>query len=70
MVIVSAALICNVIRVLPTVWMFDNYAAYAQPFHDYAGWAMLPVAFLMLYGIIKLLQWAMIPVTRYTLASQ
>jgi hypothetical protein len=41
-----------------------------QMFHDYSGWLMLPIAFLMLYGIIGILKWAMIPVTKYTLASQ
>ena len=35
-----------------------------------SGWAMVPIGFLMLLGIIKLLRWAMIPVMRYTLASQ
>jgi exosortase len=66
-----AAIVCNVARVLPTVLMI-GYAtpATAARFHEYAGWLMLPVAFLLLYGIIGLLKWAMIPVTRYTLASQ
>jgi exosortase len=66
-----AAIVCNVARVLPTVLMI-GYAspATAERFHEYAGWLMLPVAFLLLYGIIGLLKWAMIPVTRYTLASQ
>lgn len=30
---------------------------------------MLPIALLMLLGVIRLLRWAMIPVMRYTLAS-
>jgi len=66
-----AAIACNVARVLPTVWMI-GYASQqtAERFHAYAGWLMLPLAFAMLYGIIQLLKWAMIPVTRYTLASQ
>ena len=33
-------------------------------FHDYSGWLMLPIAFLILLGIIKMLRWAMIPVMR------
>jgi exosortase len=66
-----AAIFCNVIRILPTVWLYGNATEkIAEQFHDYAGWIMLPIAFAMLYGIIKLLRWAMIPVTRYTLASQ
>jgi exosortase len=65
-----AAIFCNVLRVPPTIWMFGYEPKYAASFHSYSGWAMLPLAFLMLYGIIKLLEWAMIPVTEYPLASQ
>jgi exosortase len=65
-----AALFCNVIRVPATVWVYGYEPRLFDVFHRYAGWAMLPLAFLILYGIIKTLQWAMIPVTQYTLASQ
>ncbi len=66
-----AAIVCNVLRILPTVWLYGNASEQvAGKFHDYAGWIMLPVAFVLLLGIIKLLKWAMIPVTRYTLAGQ
>jgi len=66
-----AAIFCNLLRILPTVWLY-GYASQrlADRFHDYSGWLMLPVAFLMLYCIIKLLQWAMIPLTEYPLAGQ
>jgi exosortase/archaeosortase family protein len=65
-----AAIFCNVVRVIPTIWMYGYEPDYAATFHTYAGWAMLPLAFGMLYGLIKTLQWAMIPVNEYTLASQ
>ncbi len=65
-----AAIFCNVVRVIPTIWMYGYEPQYAPTFHTYAGWAMLPLAFGMLYGLIKTLQWAMIPVNEYTLASQ
>jgi exosortase len=65
-----AAIFCNVVRVIPTIWMYGYEPDYAPTFHTYAGWAMLPLAFGMLYGLIKTLQWAMIPVNEYTLASQ
>ncbi len=66
-----AAIFCNVVRILPTIWLY-GYASpsFADAFHEYSGWAMVPIAFLMLLSIIKLLKWAMIPVMRYTLASQ
>jgi exosortase len=65
-----AAIFCNVVRVIPTIWMFGYEPQYALTFHKCAGFAMLPLAFGMLYGLIKTLQWAMIPVNEYTLASQ
>lgn len=65
-----AAIGCNVLRILPTIWLYGNASdRVAQAFHDYSGWPMLPLSFLLLMGIIKLLRWAMIPVMRYTLAS-
>lgn len=65
-----AAIACNVLRILPTIWLYGNASdRVAQAFHDYSGWPMLPLSFLLLMGIIKLLRWAMIPVMRYTLAS-
>jgi exosortase/archaeosortase family protein len=61
---------CNVLRILPTAW-FYGYASkqFADDFHWWAGWAMVPVAFIILLGIINVLRWAMLPVMRYTLAS-
>jgi exosortase len=66
-----AALICNILRTVPTIWLYGNYPQnIADEFHNWSGWAMLPVAFLMLYAIIRLLKWAGVPVVRYPLASQ
>ena len=33
-----------------------------------AGWLMLPIAFLLLMGIVRLLRWALLPETVFTLA--
>jgi len=72
-----SALLCNIIRMVPTVWLYGfsgtdilgyDAGAIADQFHDYAGWGMLIIAFLFLMGIIKILQWALIPVTPYMLA--
>jgi exosortase len=66
-----AAIACNVPRILATAMVYGYFTPQTgQMFHDYSGWLMLPIAFLMLYGIIWILKWAMIPVTKYTLASQ
>ena len=63
------AVVCNVVRLIPTVWMYGYCKLEtANRFHDISGWLMPPVAFLILLGIVRLLRWAMVPVTRFTLA--
>jgi exosortase/archaeosortase family protein len=59
-----------VLRILPTAW-FYGYSSkdFAEQFHNAAGWAMVPLAFIVLLGFLKILRWAMLPVMRYTLAS-
>lgn len=58
-----AAVVCNVIRVVPTVWLYGQYPDSAGPiFHTFAGWAMLAVAFLLLMGFVRMLRWAEVPV--------
>ncbi|HZK80210.1 MAG TPA: exosortase/archaeosortase family protein [Humisphaera sp.] len=65
-----ATIFCNVVRILPTIWIYGYYEPrIGEIFHNYSGWLMLPISFLMLLGLIKVLRWAMIPVMRYTLAS-
>ena len=65
-----AAILCNLFRILPTVWLYGNAPRHiARAFHDYSGMLMLPIALLLLLGIIRLLRWALIPEMRYTLAT-
>jgi exosortase len=64
-----AAILCNVARILPTVWLYGHSRQAGEVFHNYSGWLMLPISFLILLGIIAALRWAMVPVMRYTLAS-
>lgn len=65
------AIVCNVIRLAPTVWLYGHAErSTADVFHDLSGWAMLPVAFFLLLGIIRALSWALIPVNRFNLAYQ
>ncbi len=66
-----AAIMCNVIRLIPTVLLYGySTDKIAGQFHDISGWLMLPIAFGLLLGIIRLLRWALIPVNRFTLAYQ
>jgi exosortase len=64
-----AAILCNVIRLVPTVYVYGYYSSgFADDFHVVSGWAMLFVAFFMLMGTLRVLRWALIPVYQFTLA--
>jgi exosortase len=64
------AIFCNVLRILPTVWLYGYHSKSAgDTFHEWSGWPMLPISFVILLAIIMTLRWAMIPVMKYTLAS-
>lgn len=67
----AAALACNVVRLIPTVLLY-GFAPHdlADTFHDLSGWLMLPLAFVLLLGILRAVRWALIPVNRYNLAYQ
>jgi exosortase len=56
----------NVVRLVPTM-LFFGYTSHAtaEMFHDASGWAMLPIAFLLLMGVLRLLRWACVPVMAY-----
>lgn len=63
------AIVANVVRLVPTVWAYGRFSPeVAEKLHDAAGWVMLVVAFLALAGIVRVLRWAMIPVSRFNLA--
>lgn len=66
-----AAIFCNVVRLIPTVWLY-GYSSHgvADGFHGISGWIMLPLAFVLLLGIVRLLRWALIPVAKFNLAYQ
>lgn len=66
-----AAIVCNVIRLIPTIWLYGfSSKRFADLFHDWSGWIMLPIAFMLLLGVIQTLRWALVPVARFNLASQ
>jgi hypothetical protein len=46
--------------------MFGHASARtADAFHEVAGWAMLIIAFGTLLGVVRLLEWAMLPVALF-----
>ena len=52
-----AAILCNLIRILPTVWVYGSRSeSFADRFHLYSGWLMLVVALLILLGILRIIK--------------
>lgn len=63
------AVVFNVIRLVPTVWVYAFVSqAAGDRMHAIGGWLMLPLAFVTMLGTLRLLRWAVLPVYRYTLA--
>ncbi len=65
------ALLVNVVRLIPTS-LFFGYSSveYAQMFHDLSGWVMLPIALLMLIGVLRLIRWVELPVMSFRLMTR
>jgi exosortase len=64
------AAVFNVLRLVPTVWVFGTFSRpTAETFHDVTGWIMLITAFFTLIGFLRLLRWAMLPVTHFRLVD-
>lgn len=57
------AIVCNVVRLVPTALAYAYESAQdAERFHDVAGWLMLPLAIVMLLGLIRFMRWLDLPV--------
>ncbi len=62
---------CNVLRTVPLVWTYANRSREEfEWLHTYSSWMMLPLAFLLLLGVVRALRWFDVPVDRYRLAAQ
>jgi len=65
-----SAILCNIVRIVPNALVFGYGSKEVGNFvHDHGGWLMLPISFLILLGVIRLLRWAMVPVMKYSLAA-
>ncbi len=63
------ALTCNIMRLVLTSIVYGfSTQQFADSFHWYSGLAMIPMALIMLFGIIKLLTWLDVPCMRWRLA--
>jgi exosortase len=57
------ALLCNIIRLVPTGLAYAySSESLAIELHDVAGWLMLPVAIVMLFGLVRFMRWLDLPV--------
>ena len=64
------AAVCNIVRLVPTVWVYEHFSTKtADTFHDITGWVMLLAAFLTMMGFLRLLRWAMVPITHFKLVD-
>lgn len=63
------AVLCNIIRTVGAVWVYARYHESADLFNAVSGWVMLLVSFGLLLGILRLMRWALVPVTRFTLVN-
>ena len=65
-----SALVCNVVRLVPTVWLYGHdKAGLASTFHTVSGWVMVLLAYLLLLGVLRAMIWAMVPVRDFSLAT-
>ena len=63
------AIVFNVIRLVPVVWAYGAFSPeFASDLHDVSAWIMLPIAFMSLLGLMRLLRWAHVPIAPYILA--
>jgi exosortase len=62
------ALLCNIVRLVPTSVAYGWFdPTTAEQIHDVGGWLMLPLALVMLMGVVKLLRWLDLPVMNWRL---
>ncbi len=66
---IPAALLCNVIRLVPTALCYGYFPDRAASVHDVGGWFMIPLAIALLVGFLQLLKWLDFPVSRFRLAT-
>jgi exosortase len=64
------ALVCNVLRLVPTALVYGfSDPDTAKQVHDVAGWLMLPMALVLLLGVVRLMRWLELPVFRWRMLA-
>ena len=66
-------LLCNVVRTIPVIWLYGRFgedSAVPTATHAALNWLMPAVAFLLLYGVLTVMRWAVLPTDHYRLAGR
>jgi exosortase len=66
---VPVGLVCNVFRLIPTALAYGYTPAIAENVHDLGGWGMIPLSIVILLGLLRLIEWLDIPVSRWRLVT-
>lgn len=66
---VPVALFCNVLRLIPTSLAYGFAPTGAEAVHDVGGWLMLPVAVMLMLGLLRFLEWLDVSVSRWRLVT-
>jgi exosortase len=66
---VPVALVCNILRLIPTSLAYGFVPGWAEMVHDIGGWLMLPIAVLLLLGLLRFVEWLDVSVSKWRLVT-
>ncbi|MDB4632828.1 exosortase/archaeosortase family protein [bacterium] len=66
---VPIALACNILRLIPTSLAYGFMPERAELIHDIGGWLMLPIAVLLLLGLLRFVEWLDVSVSKWRLVT-
>ncbi|MDB4628045.1 exosortase/archaeosortase family protein [bacterium] len=66
---VPVALFCNVLRLIPTSLAYGFAPRGAEVIHEIGGWLMLPIAVLLLLGLLRFVEWLDVSVSKWRLVT-
>ena len=66
---VPVAILCNVLRLVPTSIAYAYAPDIGESVHDIGGWLMIPIAVWILISLLRLATWLDLPVERWRLVG-
>ena len=66
---IPVALVCNILRLIPTSLAYGFLPGWAEIVHDIGGWLMLPIAVLLLLGLLRFVEWLDVSVSKWRLVT-